>query len=120
MSRNFDRLTRNELADELAALEDKLADNPEESRLRNLVQSLRAHQIQLEMQNRELRDTQHALEEALDRYADLYDFAPIGYMTLDAQGLIREINLTGARKLGKPRTELIDKPFATFLETGES
>lgn len=120
MSRNYKRLSHHELADELAALEERLAGSPTESRLRNLVQNLRIHQVELEMQNRELREAQRALEEARDRYSDLYDFAPIGYLTLDARGLIREINLTAARKLGRPRTELLDAPFASHLEPGQS
>lgn len=120
MSNNYERMTRDELADELAALEARLADDPRQTRLRNLVQNLRIHQVELEMQNRELQEAQRALEGARDRYSNLYDFAPIGYMTLDSRGLIRDINLTGARKLGKPRAELLDKPFATQLEPGQS
>ncbi|MGA8260504.1 MAG: PAS domain S-box protein [Arenicellales bacterium] len=120
MTRDFERLTQDELADQLAALEDRLASHPGESRLRTVVQNLRIHQIELEMQNRELRDAQHALEEARDRYADLYDFAPIGYMTLNANGVIDEINLTGARMLGKPRAELLGSPLSPHLESGHS
>jgi len=120
MSRDFDRLSKSELVDELAGLEDKLANNPEQSRIRNLVQNLRVHQIELEMQNRELREAQRTLEEARDRYTDLYDFAPVGYLTLDAQGVIREINLTGTRQLARPRAELLENPFATHLEPGQS
>jgi PAS domain S-box-containing protein len=63
------------------------------------------------MQNRELRDTQERLEEATLRYADLYDFAPVGYCTLTPEGTIREINLTGARLLGTPREQLLGKSF---------
>jgi PAS domain-containing protein len=113
-------LSRTELADELAALEERLTSKGGESRVRNLVQNLRIHQIELEMQNRELRDAQRALEEARDRYADLYDFAPIGYMTLNANGVIQEINLTGAGMLGRHRVELLDKPLSPYLEPGHS
>lgn len=119
MTPDFDRLTDTELADELTALEERLA-SPEEDRLRNLLQNLRVHQIELEMQNRELRETQRTLEEARNRYADLYDFAPIGYATLDPRGVIREINLTGARMLGQPRAELLGKPLLRYLEAGYS
>ena len=120
MTRSFERLTEAELADQLAALEGRLASHTGESRLRNVVQNLRIHQIELEMQNRELRDAQRALEEARDRYADLYDFAPIGYMTLNANGVIQEINLTGAGMLGRHRVELLDKPLSPYLEPGHS
>ncbi len=63
------------------------------------------------MQNRELREAQELLEESRSRYADLYDFAPVGYCTLDRDGRIDEINLAGAALLGAPRQALIDRPF---------
>jgi len=120
MTEHFERLSKQELTDELVALEERLADSGDKSELRNVLQNLRVYQIELEMQNRELREARQALEEARDRYADLYDFAPVGYATLDAQGVIREINLTGARMLGKPRSELLEKPLVTSLEPGQS
>jgi PAS domain S-box-containing protein len=55
-----------------------------------------------------------------NRYSDLYDFAPIGYVTLDKKGTIREINLTGARMLGVPRTTLIGAQFGSFVEKNEN
>ena len=55
------------------------------------------------------------LESVLNRYTDLFDFAPIGFVTLDNKGLIREINLTGARQLGTPRVALIGKQFRSFV-----
>jgi len=120
MTRSFERLTETELAEELASFEERLAGRTGESQIKKLVQNLRIHQIELEMQNRELRDAQTALEEARDRYADLYDFAPVGYLTLNTRGEIQEINLTGARMLGKPRAELLNRPFSSYLEGGQS
>ncbi len=67
--------------------------------IQRLVHELRTHQIELEMQNEELRRAQIELEESRNRYSDLYDFAPIGYFTFDKNGLILEVNLTGANKL---------------------
>jgi len=81
----------------------------------HLLHELQIHQIELEMQNQELREVQQRLEEARDRYADLYDFAPVGYLTLDESGRILEINLTGAAMLGKERANIIGKPFSSHL-----
>ena len=80
---------------------------------------LQVHQIELEMQNEELRRAQETITETGNRYADLYDFAPVGYVTLDPQGLINEINLTGSRLLGVPRDTLLQKPFILFVAPGD-
>lgn len=80
-----------------------------------LAHELHVYQIELEMQNRELRESQQQLEETRDRYADLYDFAPVGYVTLDTKGNIREINLTGATILGRERIDILGKPLGTWV-----
>jgi PAS domain S-box-containing protein len=80
----------------------------------SLVHELQVHQIELEMQNEELRRTQNELEDARNRYTDLYDFAPIGYFIFDKNGLIIQVNLTGAKKLGIERVNLIKKPFSLY------
>ncbi len=67
------------------------------------------------MQNDELRKAQTEVEESRHRYSDLYDFAPVGYVTLDEKGVIEEINITGSQMLGTDRSFLIGKPFFTFL-----
>ena len=77
----------------------------------SLVQELQVYQIELEMQNEELRQAQANIAGARDRYADLYDFAPVGYFSLDRNGIIREVNLTGAGLLGLERSRLVDQPF---------
>jgi PAS domain S-box-containing protein len=82
-----------------------------------LLHNLQVHQIELEMQNRQLREAQQELEEARDRYADLYDFAPVGYLTLDESGTVLEINLTGAAMLGFERLNIVGKPFINRLVT---
>ncbi len=80
-----------------------------------LVHELEVHQIELEMQNEELRRAQKELEDARNRYSDLYDFAPIGYFTFDKNGLILQVNLVGAKKLGMERANLINKHFSLYI-----
>lgn len=80
-----------------------------------LLHELEVHQIELEMQNDELRSAQAELEASRARYADLYDFAPVGYFSFDAEGVILEGNLTGAGMLGIERLWLLRKPFSLFV-----
>lgn len=80
-----------------------------------LVHELLVHKVELEMQIEELRRAHLAMEEARDRYVDLYDFAPVGYFTISREGLISEINLTGATLLGVERSKLINRRFAKFI-----
>jgi PAS domain S-box-containing protein len=80
-----------------------------------LIHELQVHQIELEMQADELRRAQIALEEARDKYLDLYDFAPVGYVTLTDKALIHETNLTGAKLLGADRNTLHNARIRKFV-----
>ena len=80
-----------------------------------LVHELEVHQIELEMQNDELRLAQAESELSRRKYAELYDFAPGGYFTFDTRGVIREVNLSGAQLLGLEKRQLSNQPFACFI-----
>ncbi len=83
--------------------------------IQELVHELGTHQIELEMQNEELRKTRDDLEASRNQYAELYDFAPVGYFTLDVHGLIEGVNLTGAHLLGIERGLLLKRAFISFI-----
>ena len=82
---------------------------------RPVLHDLRVHQIELEMQNEELRRTQAELETSRARYFDLYDLAPVGYVTIGEQGLILEANFTAATLLGVPRGALVKQRLTRFI-----
>ncbi|MDH5484001.1 MAG: ATP-binding protein [Gammaproteobacteria bacterium] len=81
---------------------------------------LHLYQLELEMQNRELHASQVVLEESRERYAELYDNAPVGYVTLDSKGIIQDINLTAVSLLEHARCHLIGLPFASCLTKDQS
>jgi PAS domain S-box-containing protein len=85
---------------------------PEESAI---LHELRVHQIELELQNEELRRTQAELEASWSRYFDLYDLAPVGYFTLSKKGMILEANLTAATLLGVARGALVQQPLSRYI-----
>lgn len=86
--------------------------NGDETRL---LHELQVHQIELEMQNEELRKAYETAETALKKYTMLYDLAPMGYFTLDTNGGICELNFTGADLLGDKRFSLINSNFKLFV-----
>jgi PAS domain S-box-containing protein len=102
-------------AREKAALLPEILESIAPEELQPLFHELRVNQIELEMQNEELRRTQVEREDARARYVDLYDFAPVGYLTLAETGLIQKANLTAATLLGLTREELIKKPITGFI-----
>ncbi|MGO9117188.1 MAG: PAS domain S-box protein [Desulfomonilaceae bacterium] len=83
--------------------------------IQSLLHELQIHQIELEVQNEELRLAQIKLEELKDKYLDLYDLAPVGYVTINEHGVIIEANLTFAHLLGIARNRLVGKHFSQFV-----
>ncbi|PJJ60820.1 PAS domain S-box protein [Hymenobacter chitinivorans] len=92
------------------SLHEKLPDD-----VQRLVQDLQVHQIELEMQYEELLVAQAELEALRAQYVDLYDFAPIGYFSLDPLGVITQLNLKGSQQLGTVRQRLLGRRFAWFV-----
>ncbi len=80
---------------------------------------LQVHQIELELQNEELRRSQVALDAMQARYFDLYDLAPVGYCTLNEHGLIVEANLTATTLLGVPRGAMVKQPISRFIHSDD-
>ncbi|EIK97663.1 PAS/PAC and GAF sensor-containing diguanylate cyclase/phosphodiesterase [Pseudomonas sp. M47T1] len=84
-----------------------------------LLYELQTHQAELQMQNEELRNAHIALEMSRDRYMDLYENAPVGYLTLNTQGLIEAVNQTGETLLGCSRDHLLNRRFASRVASQE-
>jgi PAS domain S-box-containing protein len=117
-----DKIDATEAAELRCRAEDQLRARTSEARLprtdaesQRLLHELEVHQIELEMQNEELRKARDEREAVLEKFADLYDFAPVGYFTLDRDGIIRAANLTGASILRIERSLLLGRRFDVFL-----
>jgi two-component system, cell cycle sensor histidine kinase and response regulator CckA len=106
---------RNQAEEKIARSKRENGLSLEETDQKRLLHELQVHQIELEMQNEELRRAQLETEELRARYADLYDFAPVGYLTLNERGLVSQINFAAAQLLGSARASLVNKPFSSFI-----
>jgi len=93
----------------------KAGDQKSQADTVRLLHELEVHQIELKMQNAELQKARDALEASLEKYTDLYDFAPVGYFSIDESGVILEVNLTGAALLGVERSRLINRRLLLFV-----
>lgn len=115
--------TSSALADDLRRRAEELAGSEEASaeeqrspgQIQKLLHELNVQMIELEMQNEELRRTQQELEVSQACHFDLYDMAPVGYLTLDEQGLIRAANLRAADLLGVTRGTLLNQPLSRYV-----
>ena len=90
-------------------------DKMSESEIESLIYELRVHQIELQMQNQQLQQTQIELEESRSGYSDLFEFAPLGYFILDHKGCIVSLNLTAAQMIGRDRKQIQGKPLARHV-----
>src|ERR1035438_4436338 len=90
-----------------------------EADTQRLVHELQVHQIELAMQNDELRKARDEMEAGMEKYSDLYDFAPVGYLTLDREGTIKEANLTAATLLGIERSRLAKRRFGFCISAAD-
>ncbi|MBW6492725.1 MAG: hypothetical protein K0B15_16190 [Lentimicrobium sp.] len=103
-------------AEEQLRLKQKIFDNDyNEADVKKLVHELQVHQIELEMQNEELKLANETAETALKKYTMLYDLAPIGYFILDKDGSICDLNFTGADMLRDKRFNLINSNFKLYI-----
>ncbi|RJP79605.1 MAG: PAS domain S-box protein [Desulfobacteraceae bacterium] len=101
------------IAETVAGGPDSPGISPEESA--SLIHELRVHQIELKMQNEELRRIQEELEKSRNRYSHLFDFSPFGYFNVDEKGIIEQVNLTAADMVGIARGSLIGKAFTRII-----
>ncbi|MHB1399588.1 MAG: sensor histidine kinase [Trichloromonadaceae bacterium] len=107
---------RRRAEERLNALETEARRPRTEDESQRLLHELQVHQIELEMQNAELRLARNEAERAVEMYSDLYDFAPVGYVTLDRKGIIRTANLTVATLLKTERSRLVGRRFGLFVD----
>ena len=107
------RHTKRRPPEQLFALLDRAHQDPADEKIRALVHELQVHGEEITAQNEQLKKAQSELEHARDRYADLYDFAPIGYLSVNRAGAITDVNLVGAALLGQNRSFLDRLPLFT-------
>jgi PAS domain S-box-containing protein len=98
-----------------ARLSEQLSDKKSDVGTQRLLHELEVHRIELEMQNAELQKTRDELEVALEKFTDLYDFAPVGYLSVDESGAILEANLKSASMLNMERSGLVNRSLLNFV-----
>ncbi len=109
------QLLRENAEKELEKTQNKTILTSIETDVKRIVHELQVHQIELKMQNEELNKANEKAEAALKKYTMMYDFAPMGYFTLDQNGIIYELNFTGADMLGLRRFSLINSNLKLFI-----
>ncbi|MDP2891414.1 MAG: hypothetical protein Q8P34_20910 [Bacteroidota bacterium] len=106
---------RKNAEEKLRVRQDKTTASTVENDVKRLVHELQVHQIELEMQNEELVQANERAESSLKKYTMMYDFAPMGYFTLDQNGMICDLNFTGAELLGDRRFSLLNSSFKLYV-----
>jgi PAS domain-containing protein len=112
------KMLRKKAEEQLKQKQTDAASPENETDMKKLMHELQVHQIELEMQNEELRQAYETTEAALKKYTMLFDLAPVGYFTLDPEGSICELNFTGADMLQERRFSLIESNFKLFVSEG--
>ena len=117
VERNFtdEQMLRRKAEEKLRMKQQKEVQPVHEADVKKLLHELQVHQIELEMQNEELAQANDTAERALKKYTMLYDFSPMGYFTLDNDGIIKDLNFTGAEMLGEKRFSLVNANFKLFI-----
>jgi two-component system cell cycle sensor histidine kinase/response regulator CckA len=113
------RRAEGRLSDQRKGQRSKAGDQKSKADTVRMLHELEVHQIELEMQNEELEEVREKMEALLEKYTDLYDFAPVGYLTLDREGAIREANLAGANLLGIARSVLVKQRVGLFVSPAD-
>ncbi len=111
-------MLRDKAEEELKTIHQKEMVTKGEADLQKLLHELQVHQIELEMQNEELRQANETAEKALKKYTLLFDLSPMGYLTLNSDCAICELNFAAADMLGERRFSLIDSSFKLFISEG--
>jgi PAS domain S-box-containing protein len=117
VSKLYEQMAKAEL---IAELQRRDAHHPKDLEIEGVIHELEVYREQSRMQTEQLMEAQRSLEQSRDRYADLYDFAPVAYVTLDSHGLILEINQTGAELLGAERSRIMGHPFRSYVAPSDA
>jgi PAS domain S-box-containing protein len=115
MMRELQRRAEAQLRKQKKRQKPKAGVTQKEADSQRLLHELQVHHVELEMQNAELQESRNRMEVLLEKYTDLYDFAPVGYLSLNEQGQILEVNLSGATLLGVGRSSLINRRLPPFV-----
>jgi len=109
------QMLRSKAEEKLRQMQTSAEQQDKEADVKKLLHELQVHQIELEMQNEELKQAYETSEIALKKYTLLYDFAPMGYFTLNADGSISDLNFTAAEMLNEKRFSLLNSNFKIFV-----